>query len=218
MPAFNTGLGTVNLGYEIRGQSEIANVLAANAPQLLISFTYVMYNSVLTSMHQSAEYLRFSTQRKILRVTTPIGAQRSTYWLQLLYSYALPFMTAMATLNWFISQSFFFASVGVFDYNYVLDKGKTVKTLRWSPLAVLLALILWLLTILALPPLRFQKYPTGMPLAGSNSAVISDVCHPEEGADITERPPKYGVLRSTDAKGRRRVGFSAEMVEYLVPS
>ena len=102
MPAFNTGLGTVNLGYDlpsIRGQSEIANILAANAPQLLTSFTYVMYNSILTSMRQSAEYLRFSTQRKVLRVTTPIGAQRSIYWLQLPYRYALPFMTAMATLH-----------------------------------------------------------------------------------------------------------------------
>ena len=109
-------------------------------------------------------------------------------------------MTAMAILHWFISQSLFFASVSVFDYNYVLDKSKTVKNLRWSPLAVLLGLILWLLTILALPTLRFQKYPTGMPLAGSNSAVISDACHPEERADITERPLKYDVLRSTDTE------------------
>lgn len=74
-----------------------------------------MYNSVLTSVNQSTEYLGFSTQRKVLRVTTPIGAQRSTYWLQLPYRYALPFMTAMATVLWFISQSIFFASFSVFD-------------------------------------------------------------------------------------------------------
>ena len=118
-------------------------------------------------------------------------------------------MTAMATLLWFISRSIFFESFSVFDDNYILDKGKIVKNLRWSPLAVLLALILWLLTILALPALKIQKYPTGMPLAGNNSAVISDECHPEEGADITERPLSMvyyvpRMLKAGDALDSRR--------------
>ena len=57
-----------------------------------------------------------------------------------------------------------------------------------------------------------------MPLAGSNSAAFSAARHrqEDEGADIVRCPLKYGVLSSTDAEGRQRVGFSAEEVLSLL--
>ena len=68
-------------------------------PQLLLYFTYVIYNGVLTPMLRSKEYLRFSTRRKVLRVPAPVGAQRLTYWLQVPYRNAVPAMAAMAVLH-----------------------------------------------------------------------------------------------------------------------
>ena len=56
-----------------------------------------------------------------------------------------------------------------------------------------------------------------MPLAGSNSAAISAACHPDEDSDVAERPLKYGVLPSADSEGRKRIGFSSQEVEPLVP-
>ena len=118
-----------------------------------------MYNGVLTSMLLSSEYLKFSTERKGLRVTNPTGAQRCTYWLQLPYRYAVPLTVAMAVLNWLTSQSLFYVRLSVFDYNFVLDPSQTVNGTEWSPNAVVATLTIALCMILALPILGFKKIP-----------------------------------------------------------
>jgi hypothetical protein len=79
-------------------------VLLANLPQIILSFLYLTYNGLYTSMHLAHEYGGYATQRKALRVTTPRGVQRSTYWLQLPYTYGVPLILASATLHWLISS------------------------------------------------------------------------------------------------------------------
>ena len=127
-------------------------------------------------------------------------------------------MTAMAVLHWLISQSTFLARINQYDYNYVLEEGLTINGTGWSPIALMFALILGGLMILALPIFGFKRLPKKMPLAGSNSAAMSAACHRQDGEDddIMQRPLQYGVLRSTDAEGRKRAGFSAEEVSPLV--
>ncbi|KAL1616999.1 hypothetical protein SLS56_011165 [Neofusicoccum ribis] len=45
----------------------------------------------------------------------PVGAQRSTYWLQLPYRFALPMVGLSTALHYFTSQAVFFAQIRVFE-------------------------------------------------------------------------------------------------------
>lgn len=77
----------------------ILNVLVANLPQLIFSCLYLLYNGILTSMCLAHEYSNYSIRRKSLRVTSPHGDQRSTYWLNLPYIYSIPLLAISALLH-----------------------------------------------------------------------------------------------------------------------
>jgi len=55
----------------------VSAVLLANLPQAIVSFLYLMYNGIFTSMLLGHEYSKYGVQgnRKPLRVTTPHGQQ-----------------------------------------------------------------------------------------------------------------------------------------------
>ena len=202
----------------LTNQSLPSNALIVNTPQLLLSFTYVAYNGILTSMVVTSESTRMSIHRKTLRVSAPSGAQRSTPWLSLPYRYAVPLLIAMGLLHWLASESIFLARIDVLDYNYRIEPGNTYNGIGWSPIALIYALILGSLMIAALPMLGIKKFPKTVPLMASNSAAIAASCHRaeyERGYDITKVPLMYGVLRDTGLGGNRRVGFSAEEVGKL---
>jgi len=95
--------------------SLIGYVLLANLPQLVLSAVHLLYNAHFTIMALSKEWSRFSTTRKTLRVSYPKGAQRSTYFLNLPYRYALPLMFASGTLHWLVSQSLFLVRIRTLD-------------------------------------------------------------------------------------------------------
>lgn len=89
-PITSLGFGTVeedlvvDVGLPKNGsQGFAASVLLANLPQLILSLLYMSYNGLYTCMHLAHEYSQFAKHRKPLRVTTPRGKQRTTYWLQL---------------------------------------------------------------------------------------------------------------------------------------
>lgn len=65
-------------------------VLIANSPQALLSFLFLTYNGLFTCMLLADEWSGHAKERKTLRVTSPIGQQRSTYRLQLPYKYSIP--------------------------------------------------------------------------------------------------------------------------------
>lgn len=48
-----------------------------------------------------------ATTRKGLRVTAPRGEQRSSYFLQLPYRWAVPLMIVSGALHWLMSQTIF---------------------------------------------------------------------------------------------------------------
>ena len=97
------GFGSINSSYLLvvasLNLSLTVDILLANAPQLALSFIYVFYNGLLTSMVQSAEYLRFSTHSKVLPLSAPVGGQRSTFWLNIPYPYTIPLMIATSVLH-----------------------------------------------------------------------------------------------------------------------
>lgn len=46
-------------------------VLAANSPQLLLSFFYLAYNSLFTRLQMAREWFHFANEYRPLRVTDP---------------------------------------------------------------------------------------------------------------------------------------------------
>ncbi|KAK3065728.1 hypothetical protein LTR53_018099 [Teratosphaeriaceae sp. CCFEE 6253] len=110
------GLGAVNpnnLIQPTQGLPADANILIANAPQLLLSLAYLGYNNILTCMLLAREWAGFLHYPRALRVSDPRGQQQSTYWLQLPYPYSVPLLTTMALRHWAVGRSLFLVEIVV---------------------------------------------------------------------------------------------------------
>lgn len=143
---------------------------------------------LFTCMLLGEEWSKFAYERKTLRVTCPVGKQRSTFWPQLPYSYCIPLLVMSIVLHWLVSLSFFVVRITVGDPSDLTQNpsvgntiGKELLTCAWSPIAILLLL-------LCLNGCR--RYKPGVPLAGSSSAAISAACHrPETDEDVHSCSP-----------------------------
>lgn len=178
-----------------------ANMVLANTPQLFVSLLYVLYNALFTCMLLGAEWTSYDAQKKPLRVTRPQGRQLGTLFLQLPSAYSMPLLGACAALHWLISQTIFVVALQVRDYTTTLDPPPATDYdmfgCGWSPLGLLLTLILSGIMILILWNIaKVEDYSAHMPLAGSSSKAISAACHPlpEDTVDTTEIL-QYGVVR-----------------------
>jgi hypothetical protein len=76
----------------------------ANIPQLLLSICYMALNGLVTRMMTEYEWNRYSTDFRSLRVTSPVGQQRSTYRLQLPYRWSIPILFISVLLHWVYSN------------------------------------------------------------------------------------------------------------------
>ncbi|KIK55861.1 hypothetical protein GYMLUDRAFT_133161, partial [Collybiopsis luxurians FD-317 M1] len=85
----------------------IASVLVANSPQLILSMIYIVFNSLCTNLFLALEWSSYANSRKPLRVSSPRGEQRSTYFLQIPHRFGLPLMAYSTVLHWLVSQSIF---------------------------------------------------------------------------------------------------------------
>jgi len=206
------GLGAINPSTFIRwklpsnGASAIlSNVLVANAPQFILSLLYFAYNGLFTSMSLATEWATKAVSFKGLRVSSrPLGAQRSTYFLQLPYSFALPLMLTSGTLHWLISQSIFLVSVDA----YMLMSHSSISrveesdymTCGFSPVAMVSVSVVGMLMMLAAFVSGAVSLPSGMPVAGSCSAAIAAACHPEgsgeERSEMAFRSVRWGAVPS----------------------
>lgn len=152
------------------------------------------------------EWSNYAVKRAPLRVTDPSPAQRSTYYLQLPYIFSIPLLLASVGLHWLISQSIFLVRLIVYkdgkpntvDIYGPTQDGK-YSALGYSNTALVTSLS-WgsALVVIVLAVAFFGKYPTGLPVGGMNSAVISAACHVEreerERGDVADRPLKWGVV------------------------
>ena len=134
----------------------------------------------------AAEWSRYALRRKPLRVSTPRGPQRSSYFLSVPYRYGIPLMTASGVLQWLVSQSVFLVRTLIFPPT----SPTTVPTaaavsqsnrVGYSPIAIIFSFSLTALLVIALLFIALRNaYPEGedsMPLAGTCSAAISAACH-----------------------------------------
>ena len=80
----------------------------------------------------------------------------------------------------------------------------------WSPLAVLLVICGGVLMIAGAIGMGRRKYQPGMPLRGTNTAVIAAACHVAGGEENIERKKlKWGVVGKYDNDGTGHCAFSS---------
>ena len=200
------GYGTITsesvISWDLSGPGGLlANVLISNLPQVAISFLFLTYNGVFTCMLLANEWNGYAHNRKPLRVTSPTGAQVSTYRLQLPYKYGIPLLVFSGTLHWLVSQSLFLANVGYYNDKGEEDTKNSKSTIGYSCIAIMTFILFGSILIL-LGLLNGFRWHRGMPLAGSCSAAISAACHrPEEDVDAAVKPVMWGVVSSKNGVG-----------------
>jgi hypothetical protein len=186
----------------------IPYVLLANVPQAFVSVLYLTYNAIFTCMLANREWAGYAIKRAALRVTIPSSNQRSTYFLSLPFVYSVPLIVASILLHWFISQAIFMARITIWengvqtDLETVDNDKRAGSDLGYSDSA-LIASIVWgcILVLSCVLIAGICTYPKGLPIGGTNSAVISAACHVRHGdegesqefEDIAERPLQWGV-------------------------
>ena len=205
---WSLGFGTVTAEFIITGKSwptqqynESAQegylllmILISNSPQLILSFLYLTYNGLFTSMLLAKEWSGFAHHRKTLRITSPKGQQRSTYWLQLPYRYSIPLSVTSSLLHWLVSQSIFLARVTVLYPTGIEDPAQSISACGYSSIAIIFGIGFGSILPLIAIAHGFRRYPSGMPFAANCSAAISAACHPPEGdTDAASKPLQWGV-------------------------
>jgi hypothetical protein len=188
------------------------NAWLANMPQVLLSICYINLNTICTSMASSAEWNGLATSRKGLRVTKPSGDQRSTYFLQLPYKFALPLMVLSGTLHWLLSQSFFLIRSDFYSRNATeLKFWKSACGVSFSSLTTFCSLAITLVCALRWMG-RWRMYPK-LPLGESCSLMISAACHPApDEVDPHLAKVQWGVVAGMEAEGHGHCSLSSKSV------
>ena len=194
----------------------IQMVAVANIPQVIVSCLYFAYNTVYTSMVSAHEWSRFTTHRKTLRTTDPVGLQRSTYWLSLPWTYGLPLAAASSILHWLISQSLFVARTAVLD-TYGATEPLSYMVIGYSPLAILLSVTFGSVMVLTMMINGARKLHGGV-LVGNNSLAIAAACQrPKGDVDAHLKAVKWGAVVGGDENGRPHCCFTSLEVEDPKP-
>lgn len=198
-------------------KSIVYNSLLANLPQLVVSFLYLLYNGLFTCMLQALEWTQQACMRKGLRVSSrPQGSQRTKYFLQVPYRYAIPLIVLSGLLHWLASQALYMINIEeyqssswnsstadhLFSYEPIHQPDKDLVSCGFSLAAILaFTVLLGTLGILTMGAglQRFQK--NAPPITGSCSHLISASCHLPEGVTESngfEMPLKWGLIRGKD--------------------
>lgn len=210
---WSIGLGNVKpqnlvMGFNLPGYGNTSiavSTMIANTPQALFSFLYICYNSMFTAMFLARELMTFSVTtgrgRKYLRVSDPRGEQKCTYFLNLPYKYGITLLAGSGLMHWLVSQSIFLANISIIPRDGDTPMQDEITTVAYSPLGMLLILVLGSLLLIFLVSIAWRKLPFGMPLIASNSLALSAACHipgytPEERAQAVLRPLNWGVTPS----------------------
>ncbi|KAJ5082659.1 hypothetical protein N7532_011702 [Penicillium argentinense] len=188
---WKTTLNEINASTLIKGdhwpQTLIPIVIIANTPQLIFSFLYFAFNSLLTAMNFAAEWSGYAVSRKGLRVSgSPSLSQRSNYFLSLPYRYAAPLICVSALLHWLISQSLFMVGIEAYGPNMERQRGQDFLTCGYSPVAIVSSIAVGSFMFFCLVGLSFRKFESAMPVAGSCSFTIAAACHPAFDANHRE--------------------------------
>lgn len=79
-------------------------------------------------------------KRKPLRVSEPIGIQRSSYFISLPLRYGVPLFASSSILQWLISQSLFLARITAMNPDGTADRANSFSTCGYSPIAIIISM------------------------------------------------------------------------------
>lgn len=216
------GWGTPDVRTTIYSHTKnlITNAMIANLPQLVLSWVYFSYNGLLTLLALAREWESYALHRKGLRVSgVPRGKQRSTYFLQLPYRLAIPFMMISGFLHWLVSQSFFLVSVQSYSYNPTkgwtlqLNNPATRVSIGFSLLPMLTGVTTGSLLLIGIISAGLVPFKTAMPVVGSCSAAITAACQPldDDDGEAATAAVQWGFM-GRFKNGMKHCGFSGQEV------
>lgn len=199
------------------------NAWLANMPQVLLSFCYMNLNSFCTAMTSAKEWNNLAFAKKGLRVSEPCGQQRSTYFLQLPYRWAMPLIVISTTLHWLLSQTFFLVRIDTFNSEGDLvtpsknddsatDSG-TRSACGVSNSAFVVFFVMFFGLCIGIRVTASRKFVTGLPQAASNSLIISAACHPSvDDVEPHLKAVQWGVVEGEMVNGFKHCSLSSEAV------
>lgn len=216
---YRMGVGAVSyyallsLGWDRTRSANVLNyILLGNLPQVILTFFYLMYNGLYTCMLQGHEWSNYGHERKPLRVTSPVGKQRSTYFLTLPYTYAVPLLSFFVLMHWLVSQSFFLVRIETYLEDGTKSVNKSMTTCGYSCIAIIFVIIVGVTMLVIGVTIGFRRYKPGMPLASSCSLAISAACHPPaDDVGAAALPLMWGVVEE-DIDGVGHCSFTSREV------
>jgi len=160
--------------------SILLNAWLPNTLQLFFSFTYFNLNGIFTSMALAKEWSTMASQRKGLRVSHPERAQRSTYFLQLPYRWAIPLTVGSGFLHWLTSQTIYLVQFDVESATGQRNTDAAFVASGFSTLSLFVLILALDLAILSVYIVAMLPLQENIPLGASCSAIISAACHPPD--------------------------------------
>ncbi|KAF2492986.1 hypothetical protein BU16DRAFT_466268, partial [Lophium mytilinum] len=192
-------------------------VLFANMFQILCSFLYLLVNGLLTSVLVACEWANMASHRRPLRVSFPVGIQRSSYFLSLPLRYAIPLSGSSILLHWLISQSVFVVQTAGWNADGSRNYQYDASRVGWSIMGIIFSLVSGCIIVLTVLLFGFRKLPRGAqsaPLVRTCSAAISAQCHrPTEDKEAHLLPVQWGVVSWNH---RKEVGHCSVTTAYDV--
>lgn len=123
---------------------------------MIISFLYLAYNNLKTTLLIADGWKRFIPTRKAVRVATPRSLQRSSYLLSLPLKYSVPLNIINTLLHWLVSQCVFVvASVEYVTPDFSHDKENDNFIIGFSTIAFVFAIVAGAVLFLAPLPLAY---------------------------------------------------------------
>ncbi|KAF2674899.1 hypothetical protein BT63DRAFT_449888 [Microthyrium microscopicum] len=202
-----TGLGFGEANQYAQGRVGLANkpyyvqlyfdIMFANAWQFAASMVYVQYNSLLTCMLANREWNRYATEKKPIRVSTPVGLQRSSYYISMPWRYGVPLMAATSFIQWSLSQSMFVVLQDTEGPTQEFDGASELGAMSvgFSVWPTIVSILLGLILMIVLILYGRKPYPGHIPIGATCSAVISAACHPKSGdEECFKFPVQWGAV------------------------
>jgi Family of unknown function (DUF6536) len=189
-----SGFGKASLAFLIsnaRGQAAFAGQTAAalpiqialaNAPQLWLSLTYLLWNNQITRIWSEHEWRSYDGRRKRPRVSygaTEPGV-RTTRWLQLPYMLSVLLMAISITMHWVVSQALFVVEVENFSHlPRIGDQSapfRIIFAICYSPSAIFVIAMMSLILILGITIYYVLPFRSWMPFMAGSARVVFASC------------------------------------------
>ncbi|KAJ8113546.1 hypothetical protein OPT61_g4354 [Boeremia exigua] len=151
--------------FELRPQNRLVPTSRselANAPQVALSFCYLSLNSFCTAIRGIQEWSSLAVAKKGLRVSDPKGDQRSTYFLNIPYKWAIPLLVISNLVR-----------NDTFDNSGRLDLKSSNTAVGASGVSFIAFFVVFFILWISVRILASKKITTSIPVASSSSLIIS---------------------------------------------